>query len=186
MADREKNPWTTLSTTEIYKNPWIRVREDRVLCPDGSAGIYGVVEPKLAAGTAALDDRGNLVLVGQYRYPVQQYSWEIIEGAVEANEDPLAAARRELEEEAGLAAAEWRPLGGEIHLSNCFSNERAYLFTARVLSDVPRRPDPTEVLQVRRVPFAEALHMVERGEIKDALSIIAVLRLARPGTCPDM
>ncbi|MFO0202923.1 MAG: NUDIX domain-containing protein, partial [Alphaproteobacteria bacterium] len=118
-------------------------------------------------------------LVGQYRYPVEQYSWEIPEGGSERGEEPLVAAQRELEEEAGIVAAHWEPLGGEIHLSNCFSAERGVLFLARGLSFGQSRPDHTEVLQLRSVSLRDALTMVDEGEIKDSLSIIAILRVAR-------
>ncbi len=174
----EKNPWRTVSSSEVYRNPWIRVREDQVICPDGKPGIYGVVETKVATGVLALDGR-DLILVGQYRYAIGEYSWEIIEGAAERGEEPMVAAKRELEEEAGIAAAEWRPLGGELHLSNCLSNERAYLFAAAGLSSVPSNPEGTEVLTIRKVPFVDALRMVANNEIRDALSIVGILWLAR-------
>jgi 8-oxo-dGTP pyrophosphatase MutT (NUDIX family) len=173
------NPWKTLSTRRIYENPWIQVREDQVLRPDGSPGIYGVVEAKVATGAVALTEKQEVYLVGQYRYPTAHYSWEIIEGGAEPNEAPLSAIKRELREEAGLEAQSWEQLGQEVHLSNCFSAEVAYLYVARDLTAVPRQPDVTEILEVRCVPFAEALHMVDSGEIKDAMSIMALLRVAR-------
>lgn len=174
-----QNPWKTLSTRRIYENPWIRVREDQVLRPDGSPGIYGVIESKVATGVVALSERNEVYLVGQYRYPTEHYSWEIIEGGAEPNEPPLSAIKRELREEAGLEAQNWEQLGGEVHLSNCFSSEVAYLYTARNLEVVPRQPDVTEVLEVRCMPLRAALEMVDSGEIKDALSIIGLLRVAR-------
>lgn len=178
MAD-DKNPWITLSTTQIYSNPWIRVREDSVIRPDGKRGIYGVIEARTATAVLALDERQRLVLVGQYRYPVNEYSWEVVEGAAEDGETALEAAKRELEEEAGLQARSWRQLGKDIQISNCVSAERAYLFVAEGLTEVPRRPEGTEVLTVRSVCFSEAVEMVESSVIKDALSIVGILRLAR-------
>ena len=175
----ERNPWTTVASREIYRNPWIRVREDSVVCPDGRPGLYGVVETKVATGVAALDEHGNILLIGQYRYPMHEYSWEIVEGAAEPGEDPLTGAKRELEEEGGLLASDWRPLGAEVHPSNCFSSERALLFEARGLSRVAPHPDANEVLQRKWMPLAEAVSLVEASGIKDALSIIAILRLAR-------
>jgi len=174
-----KNPWTTLATRVVYTNPWITVREDKVLRPNGSPGIYGVVETRLATGVLALTPGEDCYLVGQYRYTMHEYSWELIEGGSDPGEDALAAAQRELREEAGLTARDWQPLGGEIHLSNCHSSERGYLFVARDLEEVAATPDETEDLQLRRVPFREALAMVDRGEIRDSISIMGILRYAR-------
>jgi len=175
----ERNPWRTLESREIYKNPWIRVREDQVVRPDGSEGIYGVVETRIATGAVALTDDGEIYLVGQYRYPTDMYSWEVPEGGADPGEDPLAAIQRELQEEAGVIAEEWTQLGGVIHLSNCFTAEIGYVYIARNLREVPSEPEATEVLQVRKVPFAEAVAMVDGGEIVDAMSMLAILRAER-------
>ena len=174
-----ENPWKTLSSKVMYRNPWISVREDQVIRPDGSPGIYGVVESKVATGVVALTDDNQVCLVGQYRYPMQQYSWEIIEGGAEHGEDPFAAIQRELQEEAGLQATEWLQLGEEFHLSNCFSAERGMLYLARGLTAVPSRPDSTEVLQLKNVALSQALAMVDSGEIKDGMSIVGLLRAER-------
>lgn len=173
------NPWKQLSTRLVYENPWIRVREDQVISPTGSSGIYGVVECKIATGIVALTEDQQVYMVGQYRYPTDTYSWEIPEGGGNDGETPLVTAQRELREEAGLVATDWQPLGGEIHLSNCFTSERGYLFLARGLSQGASQPDETEALQVKTVPFRECLRMVESGEIVDSLTIIAILRAAR-------
>jgi len=173
----EHNPWRTTDSRLVYKNPWITVREDQVIRPDGTNGIYGVIETKIAVGVAALTPAKELYLVGQFRYPHQCYSWEIIEGGVEHGEDPRAGIERELREEAGLTASSWSPLGEEIHLSNCISSEIALLYLAQNLSSVESSPDATEVLTVKKVPFEKALEMVQRGEIRDAMSIIAIYRL---------
>jgi 8-oxo-dGTP pyrophosphatase MutT (NUDIX family) len=173
------NPWKTVSSRIVYQNPWITVREDQVIRPDGNPGIYGVVETRIATGVLAMTEAEELYLVGQYRYTMGEYSWEIIEGGSDPGEDALEAAKRELREEAGLVADHWEPLGGEIHLTNCHSSERGYLYVARGLQHVDQEPEATEVLQVKKVPFAEALAMVDRGEIKDSISILAILRYAR-------
>lgn len=171
----ERNPWKTLSSEVKYKNPWITVREDQVIRPDGKPGIYGVVETRVATGVLALDDDDALYLVGQYRYPLDFYSWEIIEGGAELDEDPLEACKRELQEEAGLVASHWEPLGHEIHLSNCHSAERGFLYVARGLEHVGAAPEGTEELQIKKVPWKQALAMVTSGEITDAISIMAIL-----------
>lgn len=171
------NPWKVLGSRIVYENQWIRVREDSVIRPDGAPGIYGVVETRVAVGIVALTPEGELYLVGQYRYPTDNYSWEIIEGGTEDGEDPLATAKRELAEEAGLLASRWDRLGGEIHLSNCISSERAVLYVARDLEVTEAAPEGTEILEITHVPVSRAREMIGTGEITDALSIIAILQI---------
>ena len=170
------NPWQTKSSKSIYANPWIRVREESVITPGGSEGIYGVVDTRIATGVVALDEQMNVYLVGQYRYPTKHYSWEIIEGGAEGSQTALETAQRELAEEAGLKANEWVQLGDEFHLSNCFSSEIAIVFLARGLVDVPAAPEDTEQLSLLKIPFNEAILRVESGEIRDAVSIVALTR----------
>jgi 8-oxo-dGTP pyrophosphatase MutT (NUDIX family) len=174
-----ENPWQRRGSKIVYTNPWITVREDDVVSPGGVPGIYGVVETRVATGVVALTETDEIYLVGQYRYPVEEYSWEIPEGGSNPDEDPMVTAQRELKEETGLTATEWTQLGGEIHLSNCFSSERGFLYVARGLLQGESEPDHTEQLVVKKVPIVECLAMVDRGEIKDSLSIIAILRVTR-------
>jgi len=171
-----RNPWKTLKQTVRYENPWFRVREDEVIRPDGKPGIYGVVETRIATGVVALTEANEVVLVGQYRYPTEQYSWEIIEGGAEEGELPLEAIKRELKEEAGLIANSWQQLGPEVQLSNCISSELAVFFIARDLTETEASPDGTEVLQTKTVSFDECMSLVESGEINDAMSIIGLHR----------
>jgi 8-oxo-dGTP pyrophosphatase MutT (NUDIX family) len=179
FAMSEKNPWKMVSTRLVYENSWMRVREDQVVTPQGSPGIYSVVEARLAVGVIALTDDQQVYLVGQYRYPTDQYSWEIPEGGGEMGEEALTTAQRELLEETGVEASCWEELGGEVHTSNCFTAERGVLFLAQGLSVGESEPDETEQLKVKKVPLVDAIAMVDAGEIQDGLSIIALLRLAR-------
>ncbi|RMG43172.1 MAG: NUDIX hydrolase [Candidatus Dadabacteria bacterium] len=169
-----RNPWKKLASRQVYSNPWMTVREDSVIRPDGQEGIYGVVETKLATGVVALDDDDRIYLVGQYRYTVDKYSWEIIEGAARDGESPLEAAKRELKEEAGISAADWKLLCPEFHTSNCFTDERAVIFLARNITEGQANPDPTEVLQIKKTTLDDCLNMIRNGEITDAMSIIAL------------
>ncbi len=169
----EKNPWTTLSSRLVYDNPWIGVREDAVVHPDGERGIYGVVHFKNRAIGVLAVEGGEVYLVGQYRYPLGRYSWEIPEGGCSEGEAPLDAARRELEEETGLRAATWRRLG-EAHLSNSATDELAIWYIATDLTQGQTRPEGSEQLRVRRVPLAEALRMALAGEITDSVSLLAL------------
>ncbi len=175
--DELKNPWLTISSKRIYDNPWIIVREDRVVRPDGQSGIYGVVHYKnIAVGVLAIED-DHIYLVGQYRYPLKRYSWEIPEGGCPEGEEPLLAAQRELREETGLEAARWQMLG-EAHLSNSVADEYAVWFVATGLVPGEVRPEGTERLSVRRVPLREVLTMALEGEITDALSLLALMSYA--------
>lgn len=174
------NPWTTLASRRVYANPWMTVTEHDVVRPDGRPGIYGVVDARLATGVVALTDADEVVLVGQHRYPLDRWSWEIPEGGADPGEDGLAAIQRELREETGFTARHWAQLGGPVHLSNCFTSETGLLWVATgLVDDGPPDPDGTEELVRRIVPFDDALDMVDAGEITDAMSVVALLRLAR-------
>lgn len=172
----ERNPWTTIESRKIYDNNWIGLTEHQVINPSGGKGIYGEVHFKnLAIGILPLDEELNTWLVGQYRFPLKAYSWEIPEGGGPLGSDPLDSAKRELLEETGLSATDWVELQ-RMHLSNSVSNELAIIYIARGLSMGVAEPEETEELRLRKLPFQEAYEMVLNGEITDSMSVAAILR----------
>jgi len=161
-----------------YENAWITVWHDEVSRPDGSPGIYGVVHfANLAAGVVAIDEDDRIVLVGQHRYTFDEPSWEIPEGGVPAHETALEGIARELREETGLEATDWRELC-RVDLSNSVTDERAVLFVAGGLRRGAATPEPTESIETHWVPFDEAVAMTLDGRITDAMSVVAIQRLA--------
>jgi 8-oxo-dGTP pyrophosphatase MutT (NUDIX family) len=178
MNEPMRNPWTRLSRRVAYETAWITVYDDEVLRPDGQPGVYGMVHFKnLAVGIVPLDENDRVLLVGQYRYTLDCYSWEIPEGGAPACEDALAAAQRELREETGYRANRWQELL-RAHLSNSVSDELAICYLATELLPGPAEPDGSEELALRWVPFSQALAMIDSGEITDALSILGLQRVA--------
>ena len=172
-----KNPWKTLSEETAYENPWIRVSHREVLNPAGNPGIYGVVHFKnLAIAIVPIDGDGNTWLVGQYRYTLNEYSWEIPEGGGPLGTDPLESAKRELLEETGITADTWTEVG-HLALSNSVSDERGVIYLARDLHFGEAEPEETEDLMLRKLPFSEAVEMVMRGEITDALAVASILKV---------
>lgn len=175
--NEEQNPWQVTGEKEIYENPWIKITEFDVINPSGGKGIYGKVHFKgIAVGALALDAELNTYLVGQYRFPLDSYSWEIPEGGGAFGVDPVQSAKRELLEETGLVASEWTPIV-KMHLSNSVTDEYAIIYLARDLNQETACPEETEQLQVRKIPFEEAYQMVERGEITDSMSVAAILKV---------
>ncbi len=173
----KKNTWTRLQSELKYENPWISLTEHSVLNPNGNKGIYGVVTFKnLAIGILPLDKDLNTWLVGQWRFPLEQYSWEIPEGGGPLGIDPLDSAKRELKEETGLIAKKYTDLG-RIHTSNSVCNEVGHLYLAQELELTEAEPEDTEDLQVKKIPFSEAFDMVMDGRITDSLSMAAILKV---------
>jgi 8-oxo-dGTP pyrophosphatase MutT (NUDIX family) len=171
-------PWRRRTRRVGYANPWITVWHDEVDRPDGSAGIYGVIHfANLAAGAVVLDDDDRVLFVGQHRYALDAYSWEIPEGGVPPDEEIEAGTRRELLEETGVVADRWRELV-RFHLSNSVSDESGVLFAARAVSHGTAAPEPSEELVTRWVAFDEALRMIRSGEISDAMTIMGLQALA--------
>lgn len=172
----EQNPFEILATRAVYENPWIAVREHRILKPRGGEGIYGIVHFKHRAVGVVPYEAGAVWLVGQYRLPLGLYSWEIPEGGAPFDEDPAACARRELEEETGLIAGKVEKLFS-MHLSNSVSDELAIVFLATDLRPGVSAPEDTEELAVRKIPLAELYRLVEAGEITDSITVAATYRL---------
>jgi 8-oxo-dGTP pyrophosphatase MutT (NUDIX family) len=174
--ENETNPWRVLSQKEVYDNPWIQVTEYEVINPGGGRGIYGKIHFKhVAVGILPLDDSLHTWLVGQYRFTLDRYSWEIPEGGSLDGEETLDSARRELMEETGLEARDWSPLL-TMHLSNSVSDEESVIYLARQLSQGTARPEETEQLRVRKISLDEAYQMVERGEITDSMTVAALIQ----------
>ncbi len=177
--ETSQNPWTCKSSKKVYENPWITVIEDKVVRPNKTEGIYGKVHFKnKAVGIIPLDEELNTWLVGQYRYTLNEYSWEIPMGGVPLNEGTLAGAKRELREETGLVAKSWTNIL-TIHTSNSVTNEFGYVYLARELAHGEMDWDDTEELQIKKLPLAEALALVMDNKITDSLSIAGILKVAR-------
>jgi ADP-ribose pyrophosphatase len=182
MADQRRvlarAPWRTLTTREVYANPWIRVREDVAEMPDGRTTLYGVVECKPAVGVLPFLDEQTVVLVGQYRYVAQDFLWEMPTGGVRPGESEEAAVQRELAEEAGYEASRLVKLCS-FDSSKSVVDETAHIYLADGLRPVTREADETEFIEARAFPFEEVLRMVESSRIRDAMTVVAVLHAAR-------
>jgi ADP-ribose pyrophosphatase len=177
MSSEHLNPWKTLSSEKVHESPWIRVTKHDVLNPAGNPGTYSIVHFKnLAIGIIPLDKNHNTWLVGQYRYPIEQYSWEIPEGGGSLHVDPIDSAKRELKEETGIVAGKWTKIQ-EMHLSNSASDEFCILYLAQNLEFEASEPEDTEQLEVRKVPFEALYQMVLNGEITDSLTVTAALKV---------
>ncbi|ACR12461.1 nudix hydroxylase [Teredinibacter turnerae T7901] len=178
MAKTKCGGWKQLSVTDIYENPWIKVTHEEVLTPKGTPGIYGVVHFKnRAVGVIPIDADGNTWLVRQSRYTLDCYTWEIPEGGAPEGEDMLEAAQRELEEETGLLADGWQELM-TLHQSNSVSDEVGKIYVATDLRQGTQQLEDSEDIVVKKFSLAEAVTMVENGEITDAMSVAGLLRVA--------
>lgn len=171
-----KNPWTTLKSEKVYDSPWIGLTKHDVLNPNNNPGTYSVIHFKnIALGILPLDKDYNTWIVGQYRYPINQYSWEIPEGGGKRDVEPLESAKRELLEETGITAKKWTKIQ-EMYLSNSASDEFCILYIAQDLSFGEAQPEDNEQLELKKVHFDELYQMVEKGEITDSLTVCIVLK----------
>lgn len=178
MTTEKVGGWQRKSSRCVYENPWIKVSHEEVITPGNTDGIYGVIHFKnTAVGVLPIDEEGYTYLVRQTRYTMNQYTWEIPEGGCPRHESTLDAAKRELQEEVGLSATHWEKLQA-LQLSNSVTDETAVIYLARGLSQGEQTLDDSEDIEVRRLPLSEAIAMVERGEITDAISVAALLRVA--------
>ena len=177
--DQQENPWKTLSTQPVYNNDWIKVEEHQVITPGGSPGIYGKVSFKnQAVGVIPVDEEGNTWLVGQYRYTLNEWAWEIPMGGSPKKEDKVKTAQRELEEETGLIAGEIVELL-HLHTSNSITDEQGYVYLATKLSAGEQQLEDSEKdLKLKKLPLDEAIEMAQNGEITDAMSVAGLFYLA--------
>jgi len=175
----EQNPWKTKTVKLIYENPWIKVEEHEVINPAGNDGIYGTVHFKnRAMAIIPVDEEGNTWLIGQYRYALNEYSWEIPMGGGPIGIDFLESAKRELKEETGLTALKWTELL-KIHTSNSVTDEVGIVYLAEELTQGETAFEDTEILQIRKLPLKEVVDMAMKGEITDSISLAGIFKAAR-------
>ncbi len=177
MSSLYESPWKLRSSQLVYDNPWIRLEHQEVITPTGSEGIYGKVHFKnLALAIIPLDEEMNTWIVGQHRHTLNEYSWELPMGGGAFDVEPVVSAQRELKEETGLEASDWSMLM-KLHTSNSVTDEVAYVYVARGLTMTKAEFDPTEKIDIRKLPFRDLFEMVIRGEITDAISVAGILKL---------
>lgn len=178
MKNKLHNPWQTKKSDLVYSNSWIEVHHNEIINPSGGEGIYGKVHFKnTAVGIIPLDEAYNTWIVGQYRYPLDIYSWEIPEGGSPKERSPLVSAQMELKEETGITATSWLKIM-DLHTSNSVTDETAHIYIAKDLSFGPSQPEETELIKVKKIAFKELLELTMQGKITDAMSVAGILKTA--------
>ena len=179
--------WKSDGDETLFENPWLALTAHPATAPTGAAATYVVMRPKnLSVGVLPIHSDGTVTLVGQARFALANYSWEMPEGGAPFDEDPLAGAKRELAEEAGLAAKSWREVL-RMEMSNSITDERAIAWLAWDLTEVAKDPDPTEVIELARVPFMTLMREIDRGAVRDTFTVATALRayhMARESLIP--
>lgn len=178
MQREMKGPYEVLSSRNVYENPWLSVREDQVIRPGGKQGYFGIIEMKAGATVLALTPENEVYLVSEYKYGIERDSIELMSGALERDETPLGAARRELKEELGLEADEWIDLGVVDPFTTAVRSPN-YMFLAKGVHEGDQKPDEGEVLEILKTPFAEVIDMVMRSEITHSASCVLILKADR-------
>ena len=169
-------PWRSAGESLIFENPWMRLTRHPATAPTGLQSDYVVMRPKnVAVGVLPVHEDGTVTLVGQQRFALMNWSWEMPEGGAPFDEDPIEGAKRELAEEAGLRASHWLPVL-KVEMANSITDERALAWIAWGLAPAPVAPDPTEVIRVARVPFGDLLREIGRGSIRDMFTVATALR----------
>ncbi|MDB6061268.1 MAG: mismatch repair protein MutT [Verrucomicrobiaceae bacterium] len=171
-------PWQRVSTRQVYENPWVSVTHEEVITPAGTDGIYGVIHFKTRAiGIIPIDADGYTWLVRQFRYTLNQHLWEIPMGGGKLHDEPLAAAQRELQEETGFIANDWREIM-RLHISKSVTDEEGVVFVARELTAGAAQLEHSEAdLEVLRLPLTEAIQWALDGKITDVISCAGLLKL---------
>jgi len=186
--EEDGDPWTVKSVARAFENDWMVIDTHVVIHPGGAEGAYSVMRPRrLAVGVLPIEPDGFVHLVGQWRFPLGRYSWEMPEGGAEPGEPPLDCARRELEEETGLTAGSFAPVL-EMDMSNSLTDERAIIYLATDLRPGAAQPEAVEILRQRRAHFSDVLARVADGRIRDSMTVAAVLRahhMAVTGQLPE-
>lgn len=170
------NPWKTINSEIVYETPWLKLKKDNVKTPYGKDSAYTYISHQGSVAGVIINPQNEIYLVGQYRYPVQEFSWEIVKGGIEKGEEPLEAIKREISEETGIVASDYKLLAKDLHIENSSSNERGNVFLVSGTIEMGEQSlDPTEKIITKKVPFQEALNMVYEGKIKDTYSIVGIL-----------
>lgn len=172
---KKRGPFTLISSKLIYENPWIRLREDKVVKPDKVRGIFGVITMKVGSSTLAVDNKKNVYLVEEYKYGIQNRSTEVVSGAIKKNETPLRAAKRELKEETGLTAKKWISLG-KVNPFTTIVNSPNYMFLATNLRKTKNCLEGGEKIKLIKLPFFQAVKMVLTGKITHSASCVLILK----------